>query len=293
MNVLVFVIALLMIISLLTYGRLESFRNFSLIQSEFEKYMQNISRKGVNNLTTSKYLHTHLPGKYKPGKTSQIQASSTLSLNLFVDKDERNQQAAVLAAHRQAAKNLMDEIYGNQPFFLKIEEKRPQVLDEILDSLIKASDEFSPKDKITRAKELATIDLGDDELNLLFTYMLKGQEAPLMPQIKDEEQDNLEPNKKISGYPSLLDFITIKKKKLVIRVFLASKPLLSALFGPETADQIIISRNELFKDVQRDTKTPQKASEEFKNLFNAQKLPYVPDTMLNFDVSKTNPGQYQ
>ncbi|HEY4830962.1 MAG TPA: hypothetical protein VIH61_00140, partial [Waddliaceae bacterium] len=95
------------------------------------------------------------------------------------------------------------------------------------------------------------------------------------------------------GYPSLLDFITVKKKKLVIRVFLASQPLLMALFGnPGVVKQILESRIQLYRELKSEAKTAPQASEEFKNLFINKRLPNIPDAMLNFDVSGTNPANY-
>jgi hypothetical protein len=281
MNILIFVISMLTILSLLTYGRVESFRNFSLIQDEFKNYMKVKARVNVNELAGKRYDHTHVPSKYQTKPNYQNSASSTLSFNLFIDKEERKQHLLELAAHRIAAKNLMYFLYGHQEFFKKIEEKRPQILDEILDGLIKKSDEFKPKDKINRPQELATIDLDNEDINLAFTYMLQGYS-------KHEESEKAK-----EGYPSLLNFITVKRKKLVIRVFLASQPLLVALFGsPDIVKQISESRNQLYKEVKTERKTIPKASEEFKNLFINKRLPSIPDAMLNFDVSGTNPAKY-
>ena len=272
---------MLAVLSILTYGRVESFRNFALIQIEFENYMKVRARKDVNEIAVKRYDHTHVPSKYRDNPPKPNSASSTLSFNLFIDKEERKQHLSELAAHRMAAKNLMHFLYGNQEFFKKIEEKHPQVLDEILDGLIRKSDEFKPKDKISRPQELATIDLENEDINLVFTYMLQG-----------ESQQN-ENGQASGGYPSLLGFITVKKKKLVIRVFLASPPVLMALFGnPDVVKQILESRIQLYRDVSSMRKTAPQASEEFKNLFITKRLPYIPDAMLNFDVSGTNPANY-
>jgi len=48
MNVLIFVISLLMMLALLTYGRLDMYRNFSITQLEFERYMVEDQRKAIN-----------------------------------------------------------------------------------------------------------------------------------------------------------------------------------------------------------------------------------------------------
>lgn len=273
---------MLVVLSILTYGRVESFRNFAIIQIEFENYMKVRARKDVNELAVKRYNHTHVPSKYRENQSKPNSASSTLSFNLFIDKEERKQHLSELAAHRIVAKNLMHNLYGNQEFFKKVEEKHPQVLDEILDSLIRKSDDFQTKDKINRSQELATIDLDDEDVNLVFTYMLQGDTM----QKGEKELAN-------GNYPSLLDFITVQKKKLVIRVFLASPPLLMALFGnSDIVKQILDTRIQLYKDVNKNRKTALQASEEFKNIFINKRLPYIPDAMLNFEVSRTNPANY-
>ena len=286
MNVLIFVISMLVVLSLLTYGRVESFRHFAIVQSEFENYMAFTARKDVNEMELYRYLHTHVPSRYLKQSNPPNPASSTLSFSLFVDKDERAQHPTEFEAFRQAAKNLMQYLYGNQPFLKKIEEHRPQILDDIIEALVKKSDDFSDKEKITRPVELATIDLGNDDLNTAFTYMLEG-----LKQIPETTPEGVV---EVGGYPSLLDYITIKKKKLTIRVFLASRPVLTALFGkPDVVNHIIESRNALYKDAKNKRKEIPQASEEFKRLFLNQRLPNIPDAMLNFDVSLTNPKTYE
>src|ERR1700719_3029580 len=107
MNVLIFVLAMLMVLSILTYGRIESFRHFAIVQTQFENYMTVMARKNVNELEIDRYNRTHVPARYKDSNSTPNPASSKLSFNLFIDKGERNQHQKDLEVLRTAAKNMM------------------------------------------------------------------------------------------------------------------------------------------------------------------------------------------
>ena len=55
MNILLFVTSLLMILSLLTYARIDNFRYFLGMQSEFERYMRTIERVYINQSAENWY----------------------------------------------------------------------------------------------------------------------------------------------------------------------------------------------------------------------------------------------
>src|SRR5690606_14974837 len=147
----------------------------------------------------------------------------------------REKHPDALQPHLFAAKNLMQSLYGSQPFFIDMAQKRPDFLNEILFALIRFSEETDKKLNAQHAKEIATVDLGDDELNTVFRKMLRGS-------LLDFEESGS--NEAAAGYPSLIDFITILPNKHVIRVFLASSEVLTALYGNrQVVGQIIEMRN--------------------------------------------------
>jgi len=74
MNVLIFVMTMLMLLSLLTYARLESYRNSQVFQIFFTYYMEKDER-GYQNLAAEKlYKKIKAPGK----KTSEEPSPATL-----------------------------------------------------------------------------------------------------------------------------------------------------------------------------------------------------------------------
>ncbi|NGX42100.1 MAG: hypothetical protein K940chlam7_00377 [Chlamydiae bacterium] len=292
MNILVFVMSMLMLLALLTYGRLESFRNFAFVQSKFKKYMEHTERQYVNDEARKRYDSTPATEKEKKKLEEQEKnlASSKLSFNLFVNKEERAANTSELETHINVAKNLMSFLYGDQPFYQEIEEQRPDFLNEIINALIRETENFTPKKKLKKTKEIATIDFGDAELNNVFTKMLKGSKP-------EDEKDERLPTKRFKpsmGYYSLQDFITVQSNKLTVRVFLAPPQLLMAVYGNEDiVQQILETRCQLYLNVKNKALTPEQASQEFQSLFLNQRLPNVSESMLNFGVSLTYPKKYQ
>lgn len=287
MNVLLFVMSMLMLLVMITYGRLESFRNFAFVQVQFKEYMEHNEREFINQAAIDRYQTTPATRseKSESDKREKSKASSKLSFNLFIDKEERDANQVQLETHLNVARSLIYYLYGDQDFYKELEAKRPNFVNEIFSALMTQSETLP---KIKKVKELATIDLKDPELNDAFTRMLKGAyEKPP----KDQEQ---RPTKLQTGYYSLLDFITVGKGKLQLRVFLASRQLLMAVFGnPATVDEIVRVRYQLYRNVVNKVLDANQATEEFKTLFGNSALPFVPEDFLDFGVSKTNPNPYR
>lgn len=224
--------------------------------------------------------------KAEKEKRELSKASSKLSFHIFINKQERSTNQSSLETHIHVAERLIELLYGNQLFYKELQLKRPNFVAEILSSLIRESDNFP---KISQAKELATIDLKDPELNDAFTKMLKGAYEEPPPEEKEKR-----PYQLASGYYSLLDFITVVPNKLTLRVYLAPKQLLLAIFGNEAlVNDILRVRYQLYTNLNNNIVDASQASDEFKGLFGNSSLPYVPSNFLDFSVSKTNPNLYR
>lgn len=299
MNILLYVMTMLMLLALMTYGRLESYRGFAFVQAQFKDYMEKTERSYVTKEARKRYNEERGSTTGKKNNNETNAASSKLSFNLFIDKEERLKAPDQLESHMNAAKNLMYFLYGDQPFFIEVEENRPDFLNEIFASLIRVTDEYTKKEKLNtrKVKEIATIDLGDSELNEVFTKMLKGAiEKSGNGKINRETKSVIDPTKRFRaerGYFSLLDFITIEKNKLKIRVFLASPQLLMALYGnPDTVQQILVTRYELFLRLKNNEISSEVGKEDFQRQFQNLQLSPIPSEMLDFGISKTNPNNY-
>lgn len=293
--------SMLMLLAIVTYGRLESFRQFAFVQFTFKKYMEKTEREFFNEEAIKRYKSTVATSSEESEKEERKtnSASSTLSFNLFVDKEQRESNSEFFEHSVNVAKNLMIFLYGEQPFFQEIAEKRPDFLTEIIEALIRVTDNFTEKEKLKKKKELATIDLGDEELNRVFTKMLAGtvdKKEALDNRRRSEitEEEIKITHKPEAGYYSLLDFITIGRNKLQIRVFLASPQLLMAIYGnPDVVTNILQARYQLYRELKNKQRNREELSQDFKTLFQNLKLSNIPESLLDFGVSLSNPRYYE
>jgi hypothetical protein len=318
MNVLLFVTAMIMVLSLLTYGKLEMYRSFSLLQSQFTTFMEETERGYIN--TTAVWWYENSPAVRRtstlPG-TTRGGARSRLSFIVFIDKTKQAQYAQAYPKIVLLSKKLMINLYKDQPFFKETVQQRPDILDGFLASLMAASEALPTDQKIKKATDLANLNLGDPLLNSFSYFIFKGSPFPEDKQMEEAKRveplqtefiikesngevddENGDPNKKddyISpeGYYSLLDYITVDDA-IKIRVFLASKPLLMAIFDNlDVVNSIIAMRNDLYKKVVNGSVTPQDASTQFKTATSSKSDPNFDDTILDYSVTKTNPKNYE
>lgn len=334
MNILPFVMIMLMLLALLTYARLETYRDSTAFQAIFKYYMQKLEREDINSREISWYELKHATGKKTDattGKQTKATSSSRLSLYSLLFPDDKDAVQKQLAQTTDLAKKLMIVLYANQPFFIEMEQERPGFMDEILSRIAQAAAALPDDQKFTKSSkthDLANLDLGDLQLNEVFYKMLKGTPQPdeeehrpnedveesQVKQLDDEVIEAPEgeaapkPLISSSGFPSLLDYVTIRNSTGV-RVYLASRALLTAIYGdPSVADAIISFRNELYQQVNSEAMTAQEAQSELQKRFGNTQAPGTTGTsgtggtsgttgtaasFFDFTVSKTNPKPYE
>ncbi len=319
MNVLLFVTSLLMILSLMTYAKLDSFRYFLGMEAQFEKYMSTIERSYTNKSAENWYKTTKAPKASrkppKPPKKKALNSSPRLSFKVFVDKKERDKNPGLLDNNTKWAKDLMRTLYGQQDFFIDAERQNPYFMDQILEQLSKAAQELPKDHKLKNAIDLSNLDLGPD-LEKVFYLMLKGctredltrkkpsrevqnQNLTINPdenESGEDEDDDEAANEALEyagavGYDSLLNYITLRNTTM-IRVYLASPQVLLALVGDSNSVKSIIdTRNALFQSVSDDSMEADDATEQLKSMFQSF-FGGADDKYLDFTVSKTNPAKY-
>ena len=283
MQVLLFVMTILMLMSIMTYGRLESFRNLAGAQGEFKRYMKVTERKFLNEQAQKRYTSITASQDEEVEKKEQQKnpATSKITFRFFINREEREKNEAMRDQFLLIAKNLMTFLYQSQEFFQEIANERPDFLNELLFALMKATENRT----LNKPKDLSTVDLGDPKLHYVFYKMLAGT-----PEF-EKDIVNFKPT---VGYFSLLDFITIKPNKSRIRVYLASPQVLMAIFGDVgTVKEILAERYRLYRAVKKEIMTKEEASELFMSLFMEERLPGIENTLLDFGVSKTNPKTYE
>lgn len=316
MNVLIFVTTVLMLLALITYARLETYRGSQIFHLLFEHYMQKDER-GYTNMVAEK-VYDSTKGSTKQSKNSgqKVAASPRVVLGVLLRKTEREQAPQEVTSVTALLKNLMMTLYADQPFYHQIAMQRPSFLDEIVAGLEHAVDQLSDEHKPKKAVDLANISLGDDQLDDVFYKMLHGaaykevnhlQEVHhLIEGTKEEVESDedasdantiekeAEEHHSPKGYYSLLDFVTLQPLHKV-RIYLASKEVLKAIYRDDAlVEDLIRKRNELYHEAQlADEEGVKSMSESFQNEFQNRHDPAVHDDILDYTITKTNPKKYE
>ena len=177
MNILLFVTSLVMVMAMLTYARLETYRSFSLLQAEFKNYMDQTERRYIN-LSAEEWYDYSMGSKSnsKPQGQGTVKnnekTSSRLSLALFIDKAKKEKALKEYPKFHLMAKKLIHILFKDQPFYQEMEQKRPDFVDSLLNALMAAND-LPKKQKPKLIQDLANPNLGDEELNTVFYKMMQ------------------------------------------------------------------------------------------------------------------------
>lgn len=304
---------MLMLLSLLTYTRLETYKNSQMFQLFFTKYMEKDERSYINQAMQKQYDKAKGSKKESKGEKGdqqpKVNANRRISLALLVDEKQRANKAKEWAQTRILLKNLINELYSDQPFFQEAVKERSQAVDELINEMIHAIDQLPKNKKIKKATELSNLTLADKQLDLMLYKMLHGapykeivEERQLAKPQEEEavetDQEDVEAGseadefKSPKGYFSLLDFVNLSPT-LKIRVYLAPREVLMAAFHDKNiVDDIIAQRKELYKQAVGDGDLAQLKSA-FQNQFEQRRAPEIDSATLDFSVSKTNPKNYE
>lgn len=319
---------MILLLATLTYARLETYRSFTIMQNQFNQYMSKAERSTINNTAQTLYdsnIATQMPGKGTQQKGKK-QALSRLSFSAFVDSKMRESYAQEYPQLHTLAVRLIQTLYKDQRFYREMEQKRPDFVNALLAALQHAENlpaenlsraNATKPQKIARAADLANLNLQDPDLNDAFYKMLQGTMTPREKpdqqggtfgadqkivcqspgELGEEDDEGIEPGKQEEvrspqGYYSLLDFITIQDAGKV-RVFLAARPLLMAIFDdPAVVTALLETRCMLYNNVVHGTMTPDQAAQALRTQF----LPHskgFDEIILDFSVTKTNPRNYE
>jgi len=271
MNILTLILCMLMIFSILTYGRMESFRNFTLIQKDFEEAMEGQERAKLSKAMRKIYEDSTASQRASsPGK-QMAKGCSKINFRLFVNKDFRKANATFLDNYRNIAKRLMENVFGQRKSLQADLELRPDLFDAILLYLQNIGDNPDTMISSIQVAKLKTLSFDDITLRNGFLTMCEGFKTSKGREV------------------SLLDFITLTANKgPQIHVYLAPREILFALFGDETiVREIQAMRKELYKDLDKENQA--ELSQTFKETFLLQRLPDVPEEILDFTVTGTRP----
>lgn len=315
MNVLIFVMTMLLLLAAMTYARLDTFRGSQAFQTVFKDYMEKEERELFNVQAKPTYDSITVNTGNGGGKSNpKVEGSPRLGIALLLDKTKRESKSKEWDQTRLLLKNLIETLYAKQPFYQAAVEKRPSLPDDLINAITHAIDELPKEKKLKKPEDLANLKLDDPELDLILYKIL--QESPsqkIVPEkntiLKNDVQASVEPeidisqsdpniaedgqeHRSIEGHFSLLDFLT-EKGEPKIRVYLAPREVLEAIFhNPQTVDAIITTRRQLHNQARGKGDTKE-LSASFKDQFERSKDPSVDAASLSFDVTTTNPKNYE
>lgn len=294
MPLLIFVMTFLMVLGLMTYGRLESYTSFSAMRTHFEQFMVNKERQYYNARAAEWYADTVVNEKDKKEQKEHQKAKATSKLSLYplLNKEVREQQEAKYVQHRRAFIALMEQLYRPYKFFQQAIEQNQEVAADLVQAMMDAQEALPQGNKVASLAELANLDLGDQLLNELFYRMLKGSSSK---SITSQHSCSSPADVKEEGYPPLTQFITLDARSK-LRLYLAPRLLLQILTeDKQLVEEIITTRKRLYQEVtadppRLDAKT---ATSDFESFFSGRLSSLFDEEFLDFTVTKTNPADFE
>lgn len=271
MNILPLILALVLMLSVLTVEKMEKFKNQSIVQKEYQSFLKMSERQVFNKRQKSLYgiNDKHL---------------RQLSFRFLFDKKARDRDPSVAKQYRMLILDLMRNVYGEAPFFKKLELNRSNFLEELLDAI-----ENSTKDEentIKRIQDIARINLKDPELQDAFYHMLKGT-------VTREELKEIKKNpgtrSKEKAYESLFTYINNNGANATPRIVIQRAPpeILKTIFEKdEIVEAIIAKRNELAANKESGSEAL------FQSEFKEKRRQGLDDKLLDFSISKGDKSSY-
>lgn len=265
MNILLVVISVVMLIATMTYSRIDRFIAFSSLRIQYEEFMKNDERRWGNERELKNFLKNKREGQKK---NQPLDSISKLNISpLLKISQEKVQENLEIQFIRTVLGRLIENLYGKLPFYRSVTEKVPSIPDAVIDQIIQQSKESLCEAPLNKIDQLARIEFFDPDMREMYVKMLKGSDA----------------------YPSLLRFLTLKKKEMTkIRLFLAEYPLLVAIFNnPGTARAFRMQRNEIWQRMRQGVISVEDGEYELKSQFEG--MVDVDASYLDFKPSKTRP----
>jgi hypothetical protein len=296
MNVLPLVFAILIILGFMTHAQMEQFKQYRATLNEYEIYMEKHVHERFNQRQEALY---QAGGKKKDSEKSTVKMPSNRRLNfrLLIDKKLREKDKDKYEQHLLLAKELIKVLYQDQAFYKEMEQKKPEFIDELFQRMLEAAE----KNNIKYGDEMDSLNLQDEDLQMVFLKMLEGTQkkaekaAPIVKDDAEEEEEEEEIDEhdfqSEKAFLSIKNFFHFNHTQVQIKIYTAPKEILQAIFvEEEIANQIMNKREELFAMIKKDE--TEKAKEILES-FRAKKRADIKDELLDFSVSKTNPTKYR
>lgn len=306
MYILYTVISFLIIISAITYARIEEFKDNYILHKMHRDYMQKSQYTIFNQIQQS--IYENKSSKYNPKnkekeKKKELENQSQVynsSADTVAEGDEKEKEkrenlnsaldiGIFFKSNESDPKylqslNLLKKLiiinYADFEFYKEMREKVDDFDNVFLQKIIDAIKNFDDKVKKSLLKrDLAEIKLPEQDLQYVWCRIIRGTKSVNTP----EE----------SGYYPVGRFLTItggEKAYKPISVYLARPPLLLAIFeDPSLVQAIIECRNRIHKE---GIKRPEGKST-LENICKNRIPADISPELLSFEISGTDPTKYQ
>lgn len=275
MQILLFVMTLLMLLSMITYAKMQSFLFSERFHHQVYQaiYIKDNSRHAIN--AAADRLYEQLKATQKGSsdddqKRTKVLASTEVSLYLLFHKEKRQDKQLAWQQTRVLLENLLRSLYEKEPFFQELIKEHSDGIATMAASLIHAVDEIldcqseaKGQRSLKKAQDLANVTLADPALDMALYKMLQ------------------------EGDRCLLNFVNVSPHT-PLRVFLAPKEVLLAAFPPHIVSEILTERKALYRQAKNGQDVAE-LSESFKSQFEGHRYQEIDPSSLNFAVTKTQP----
>ncbi len=144
----------------------------------------------------------------------------------------------------QILSSLLTVLYQNEPFYQKAKQNDPNLEERFLQAAREAAQELRKDDaKLYAASQLRELEIHDKELKKFRDRVLVGTKSRKRESLKEQ------------GYYPLIEFITINKNQHLTSIWLASRPLLLAIFNDEeVVNDICKTRSDMHNQLKAELK---------------------------------------
>lgn len=278
MNVLPFVLLLLLLVSFSTTTRLASFLLSATEKKAFATFLEENERKILEEAAYTQYEKQHRTSSISSEERKQDPpVRATRRLNVYPLFAQENYTRQTSEETLFLLKQLVHICFSSSKFYQEAVEKDPFVVEQLLTVVQEKGREFfQKKQRMLKKQELATLNLQEERLQTMWYHCLKeslcGEEG--------EEKES----------PYFFDQIELKKENKPIRLFLADRALLLALFQEAQVVSLLEKeREQLYKELKRGTYDKEALSARFEAAFTSSLPSSISKERVNWQVSKTKP----
>lgn len=292
MYILILVTTLLMMLSIMGYTRMEIFRSSMGLQYEYERYMEKKELAAYNQIEKEKYQAEKSSSKKKQETPGPPKPFAKLNVSsLFEEKPQASPEYQDFV--RATLTRILAANYSSLPFFQNTHTQPAEFVEALI---TKGKEKGVCRPNVDSMEALTEIAFDDLKMREAYYLMLKGAK---------------EGDPKEGSYPPLLELLTFQKGETPIRLYLAPKGLLLALYQGDAAyaEKVMQVRKEIFKKVKSSKalfkdeeeekgsealqEEVKRAMEEYKQDFmltaNVNLFSGIPERYLDFSVSGTAP----